>query len=121
MSRVWCISQSGGIIIKDKVRLLAGALDRVEESVERVRKNVTNGSGIHTELKNMEINTNIAKSALELIIKSGEPDLIASAVNAVRTDDETKCRVCGCGDSNPCEGGCYWIEPDLCSKCEGKG
>jgi hypothetical protein len=28
-----------------------------------------------------------------------------------------KCRVCGCSWNNPCEGGCYWVEPDLCSKC----
>lgn len=27
------------------------------------------------------------------------------------------CRVCGCTDDTPCEGGCYWVEPDLCSAC----
>jgi hypothetical protein len=31
------------------------------------------------------------------------------------------CRVCGCTDDNPCEGGCYWVEDeemgDLCSAC----
>ncbi len=27
------------------------------------------------------------------------------------------CRVCGCTDDNACEGGCYWVEPDLCSSC----
>lgn len=31
--------------------------------------------------------------------------------------EEQKCRVCGCTDSNACEGGCYWVEPDLCSRC----
>jgi hypothetical protein len=30
---------------------------------------------------------------------------------------EQKCRVCGCTDNNACEGGCYWVEDDLCSKC----
>jgi len=27
------------------------------------------------------------------------------------------CRVCGCTDDKACEGGCYWVEPDLCSAC----
>lgn len=31
-----------------------------------------------------------------------------------------RCRVCGCTENNACEGdlgGCYWVEPDLCSGC----
>ena len=28
------------------------------------------------------------------------------------------CRECGCSDDKPCEGGCYWAEPDLCSRCD---
>lgn len=28
-----------------------------------------------------------------------------------------KCRVCGCTWYNPCAGGCYWVEEDLCSQC----
>jgi hypothetical protein len=31
--------------------------------------------------------------------------------------NEQKCRVCGCTDNNACEGGCSWVEDDLCSKC----
>lgn len=27
------------------------------------------------------------------------------------------CRVCGCTNETPCEDGCWWIEPDLCSSC----
>lgn len=27
------------------------------------------------------------------------------------------CRVCGCTDEDACEGGCYWVEKDLCSAC----
>lgn len=33
---------------------------------------------------------------------------------------ERKCRVCGCTDLNACEGGCSWVEEDLCSNCQGK-
>ena len=31
--------------------------------------------------------------------------------------DVRKCRVCGCTDDRACEGGCYWVEEDLCSQC----
>jgi hypothetical protein len=27
------------------------------------------------------------------------------------------CRVCGCSHHDPCEEGCWWVEPDLCSAC----
>jgi hypothetical protein len=30
---------------------------------------------------------------------------------------EAVCRVCGCSESRPCEGGCIWVEVDLCSRC----
>lgn len=30
------------------------------------------------------------------------------------------CRVCGCTDAEACPEGCVWIEPDLCSECEGE-
>jgi hypothetical protein len=28
-----------------------------------------------------------------------------------------QCRVCGCTDDYACDGGCEWVEPDLCSSC----
>jgi len=28
-----------------------------------------------------------------------------------------RCRVCGCTELQGCEGGCYWVEEDLCSQC----
>lgn len=31
--------------------------------------------------------------------------------------EERKCRVCGCTQNNACQGGCYWIDIDLCSQC----
>lgn len=30
------------------------------------------------------------------------------------------CRVCACTDECACEGGCSWVEPDLCSACKQK-
>jgi hypothetical protein len=34
--------------------------------------------------------------------------------------DVQLCRVCGCSQEAPCDDGCYWVEGDLCSACEGK-
>lgn len=28
-----------------------------------------------------------------------------------------RCRVCGCTEQTACDGGCRWVEPDLCSAC----
>lgn len=30
------------------------------------------------------------------------------------------CRVCGCSEEDACEGGCSWVEDDLCSACQEK-
>lgn len=30
------------------------------------------------------------------------------------------CRVCGCTNDRACQGGCYWVERDLCSACADK-
>lgn len=35
-------------------------------------------------------------------------------------EGEPACRVCGCTDDRACEGGCWWVEADLCSACVGK-
>jgi hypothetical protein len=28
-----------------------------------------------------------------------------------------RCHKCGCTDDNACEGGCWWVGPELCSRC----
>lgn len=35
-------------------------------------------------------------------------------------DGARACRVCGCTDLWACDDGCFWVEPDLCSSCEGE-
>lgn len=30
------------------------------------------------------------------------------------------CRVCLCSEYDPCDGGCSWVEDDLCSRCMAK-
>lgn len=31
-----------------------------------------------------------------------------------------QCRICGCSENHACEGGCWWVEYDLCSSCQTK-
>lgn len=30
------------------------------------------------------------------------------------------CRTCVCTDDEACDGGCYWVDDDLCSMCAGR-
>lgn len=38
----------------------------------------------------------------------------------LESDDEPTCRACGCTDDFGCIEGCWWVEPDLCSRCAGE-
>lgn len=38
-------------------------------------------------------------------------------VHAITMQKAAICRSCGCSDFFACEGGCSWVEPDLCSSC----
>lgn len=33
--------------------------------------------------------------------------------------DDVRCRSCGCTNLEACAAGCFWVQPDLCSKCAG--
>jgi len=44
--------------------------------------------------------------------RSSKPSRKKPAGDKIRT-----CRECGCTDEYGCDGGCEWIEPDLCSAC----
>lgn len=44
--------------------------------------------------------------------RSANPGRKKSTAEKVRT-----CRECGCTDEYGCDGGCEWVEPDLCSAC----
>lgn len=37
--------------------------------------------------------------------------------HVIPAPESQKCRVCGCTWDHACPGGCYWVEPDLCSRC----
>lgn len=35
----------------------------------------------------------------------------------LQDDGEMACKVCGCTKYRACIGGCWWVEPELCSEC----
>lgn len=28
-----------------------------------------------------------------------------------------RCSICGCTDHRACDGGCFWVLPNICSRC----
>ncbi|QQE80905.1 hypothetical protein [Alicyclobacillus sp. SO9] len=44
---------------------------------------------------------------------------LAGMIQEAEQTGERKCRVCGCTDLQGCPEGCWWVEEDLCSSCEG--
>ena len=34
--------------------------------------------------------------------------------------NEEKCKICGCTNDKACDGGCWWVAEELCSKCANK-
>lgn len=48
-----------------------------------------------------------------------ERELLAKGKRPKKSTPGT-CRGCGCTDAEACDGGCEWVEPDLCSACAGE-
>lgn len=42
---------------------------------------------------------------------------LRAAVEATPAGEVRACRGCGCTDEAACDGGCWWVEADLCSSC----
>lgn len=42
----------------------------------------------------------------------------AGQIATSQTREVRSCVGCGCTDLQACEGGCYWVGPNLCSRCQ---
>ncbi len=53
------------------------------------------------------------------------PECVEKERAAERADEDAgaarRCRVCGCTDAWGCDGGCSWVDADLCSACVAAG
>ena len=45
------------------------------------------------------------------------PKAVSGISTVAKGESERKCRVCGCTDDYGCPEGCWWVEPNLCSRC----
>ncbi|MEI8200734.1 MAG: ParB/RepB/Spo0J family partition protein [Eubacteriales bacterium] len=54
-------------------------------------------------------------SSEEIALADGTHDIFPQKAEGV--EEKRSCRVCGCTEDNACQGGCYWVEQDLCSQC----
>jgi ParB/RepB/Spo0J family partition protein len=53
--------------------------------------------------------------AYHLVADLVEVDRAADVESEIElSEDDGRCRVCGCTEDEPCAGGCAWIEPGLC-------
>lgn len=59
----------------------------------------------------------VAKSSQPRPVRAFELPAPAPAPAGSGEPDEWRCRVCGCTEDNACDGGCEWVEPNLCSAC----
>ena len=63
--------------------------------------------------------TSVARVCNIDVSESKVDERIMKTINEVVRPLQT-CRVCGCSEDRACPGGCYWVEPDLCSTCAGQ-
>ena len=101
--------QRGGIIAT------VNLIDCVETNVRNSPEKPELFYGDYTPGRFMWITSNV-RPFKKIIPYRGYQGLFNVADEALRV-----CRVCGCSEFNACEGGCYWVEEDLCSACVGKG
>ena len=66
-----------------------------------------------------EIHSQLDLALLEEGIKIKKSTLLSNDEECIHDGDQ-KCRVCGCDFFHACPGGCWWIEDDLCSRCDSK-
>jgi hypothetical protein len=57
---------------------------------------------------------------MELLVDGIPVEQEEARQQRIACGEETACRECGCSVTKACAGGCYWVEPDLCSVCEAK-
>lgn len=63
-------------------------------------------------------NKKAAHEALAALINDPASAKLTASMRVLNCSDlGYACRVCSCTDWDACEGGCSWVEKDLCSAC----
>lgn len=71
----------------------------------------------HKALDAATVEDGLGNEALCMLFLGKLHGLILVFLKQVPTPNHQVCRKCGCTWENACEGGCYWVEDDLCSRC----
>ena len=59
-----------------------------------------------------------AQGTVDAIVLRLTPEAAGRLLAALRAAIQIRhCRICGCSDYDPCEGGCSWVDDSLCSRC----
>ncbi len=53
----------------------------------------------------------------EFVVDGITPERSGDYLAAAAEEGPRSCRGCGCTDERACRGGCYWVAPNLCSRC----
>lgn len=73
------------------------------------------------ELGNVTMTANVEPGDDVLEVQKYLEDLMVEGVQRYSRGEDPAgggtCRACGCTDDHACEGGCFWVEDDLCSQC----
>lgn len=97
----------------------AASLD-VNTVIDRIRADVDMAPGPDTAAPlAMDPETDTVETTADYsnLIPAQEPPVETDGSDP---DDRPACRMCGCTNEQACEGGCYWVEFDLCSTCADK-
>ncbi|GAA5437675.1 MarR family transcriptional regulator [Deinococcus aquaticus] len=113
---------------------VSSALAAPNPTAAEILRHVYHGSGVtRAELtRTLEVRAGIVAAALDAFKDAGlihfddlryYPSLnddtdAAARREYARLSGARTCRTCGCTDQWACEGGCEWIEEDLCSACD---
>ena len=66
--------------------------------------------------RSTSMSASVIGNALETIIRRERANFRGKSVR-ITVEDLQVCRECGCTEDNACEGGCSWVDSDLCSEC----
>ena len=75
---------------------------------------------IEAELERMGVPAEVREKMTKPLLAHLRSEMADINHKLLGTFEVRSCRVCGCTDEHACEGGCTWVEEDLCSACAEK-
>jgi ParB family chromosome partitioning protein len=116
----WVRGQTGDKTATQLRVLYAMALDAAEERMPSAWYDPVDGERRASDrfyLQHLEAHGYALSGTERELLEDPQPE-DAAAESPVGDDTSVRsCRACGCTDAEACDGGCSWVEDDLCSEC----